>query len=393
MIKDRQSRNTPERRRGAVGAFALVSMVALLGMLALAVDTGRLYVARAQLQTSADAAALAGAMELLTEGHFMGPVQHANVLYAARQQAASVAAQNAVLRVSPGVGLNAENSPGGDVVLGYLSDPQDVTQSLDFSNPNQFNAVAVRVSRNESSNGSIALFFAPMIGINDAGLSAQATAAYDVGIIGYQVTEETGPAELLPLALHVDAWNALRDGSVTTGDDYAYDPDTGAVTEGSDGILELNLYPGAGADQLPPGNFGTVDVGSPDNSTADISRQVVYGVNEQDLSYFGGELSLAGGPVQLNGDTGLSAAIKDELASVIGLERAIPIFDDVHGPGDNAMFRMVGFEGIRILHVKLTGAPWKKQVIIQPALVVDDAGIGDAASASEFVRRPVRLVR
>ena len=85
MIKDRQSRNTPERRRGAVGAFALVSMVALLGMMALAVDTGRLYVARAQLQTAADAAALAGAMELLTEGHFMGPVQHANVLYAARQ--------------------------------------------------------------------------------------------------------------------------------------------------------------------------------------------------------------------------------------------------------------------------------------------------------------------
>ena len=144
---------------------------------------------------------------------------------------------------------------------------------------------------------------------------------------------------------------------------------------------------------MPPGNFGTVDIGSPDNSTAIISRQIVYGVNADDLAYFGGELSLAGGPIQLNGDTGLSAAIKDDLTAIIGLERSIPLFDEVHGPGNNAWFRMVGWGGIRILHVKLTGAPWNKEVIIQPAVVVDDAGVPDAASASTFVYHPPRIVR
>ena len=105
-------------------------------------------------------------------------------------------------------------------------------------------------------------------------------------------------------------------------------------------------------------------------------------------------MSLADGPVWLNGDTGISAGVKDELAAIIGLPRSIPIFDQVYGPGNNAMFRIVRFVGIRILDVKLTGSMSSKRVIIQPALVVDDAGVlGDAASASEFVYRPVRLVR
>ena len=69
------------------------------------------------------------------------------------------------------------------------------------------------------------------------------------------------------------------------------------------------------------------------------------------------------------------AAIKDELESIIGLPRAIPLFSEVTGNGNNAMFTVVGFAGIRIMEVKMTGAMSKKRVIIQPAFVVDDAGI------------------
>ncbi|HLQ44366.1 MAG TPA: hypothetical protein VK137_06540, partial [Planctomycetaceae bacterium] len=123
---------------------------------------------------------------------------------------------------------------------------------------------------------------------------------------------------------------------------------------------------------LPAGNRGTVDIGSSNNSTADLSRQIRNGPNETDLAYFGGTLKIpAGGLLALNGDTGLSAGIKDDLAAIIGQPRAIPIFRSVSGPGNNATYQIVKFVGIRILFVQLTGSPSGKKVTIQPAPVFD----------------------
>jgi|GEM_PF-3356216 len=58
------------------------------------------------------------------------------------------------------------------------------------------------------------------------------------------------------------------------------------------------------------------------------------------------------------------------------------------------MFTVVGFAGIRIMSVQLTGAMSKKAVIIQPAFVVDDSAVTTAGSGpSYFVYQPVRLTR
>ena len=61
-------------------------------------------------------------------------------------------------------------------------------------------------------------------------------------------------------------------------------------------------------------NIGTVDIGSPNNSTADLVRQIRYGLNDFDMSFFPNrEIRFDKGPITLNGDTGLSAGIKDDL--------------------------------------------------------------------------------
>ena len=49
------------RRRGAAAVAVVVSLVVLLGFAALSIDLGHLYLTRAELQRTADAAALAGA--------------------------------------------------------------------------------------------------------------------------------------------------------------------------------------------------------------------------------------------------------------------------------------------------------------------------------------------
>src|SRR5262245_15143097 len=50
-----------QRRRGAVIPLVCMLLVVLIGMLAFAIDIGRLTMTRAELQAAADAAALAGA--------------------------------------------------------------------------------------------------------------------------------------------------------------------------------------------------------------------------------------------------------------------------------------------------------------------------------------------
>ena len=52
------------RQGGAVAVTVGVSMVMLIGFLALVIDLGHLYITKTELQNAADAAALAGAKEL-----------------------------------------------------------------------------------------------------------------------------------------------------------------------------------------------------------------------------------------------------------------------------------------------------------------------------------------
>lgn len=175
-------------------------------------------------------------------------------------------------------------------------------------------------------------------------------------------------------------------------DGWRWNASNSTVTSGTDGIREVNLYPqGTGS----PGNRGTVDIGSSNNSTNDIARQIVDGISGSDLSYFpSGELKFnSQGKLYLNGDTGISAGVKDELASIIGQPRIIPIFETVSGPGNNAEYTIVKFAGVRIMEVVLTGSMSKKRVIIQPCAVNVKGGIASTAGRSNFMYSPVWLVR
>src|SRR5262249_43556628 len=151
-----------------------------------------------------------------------------------------------------------------------------------------------------------------------------------------------------------------------------------------DNIPEVKLYPldngsnsSGNPGSLPSGNFGTVDIGSPSNSTADISRQIREGPNATDLSYFPNstiELDRTKSPPSLilQGDTGISAGVMDDLVSIIGKPRIIPLYmPPVTGPGDNARFTIVAWAGVTVLEVDLTGSLESKHVTIQPCFVIE----------------------
>lgn len=380
-------RPATRRREGNVLIMTCFLMVAMIAFIALAVDVGYLYTVRNELQRSADASAIAAAWELVEEDAMDGSFSVAELSTNARNTAVQFAALNKVGNASPGL---AED----DVVVGYMTDPSDPSGSMVPAEAGILpNAVQVRVQRTEIQNGEIPLFFARVLGFDKSAAKAEATAALIQGFNGFQAPSDGSNLEMLPFALDQETWNSLAAGGGS--DNWTYNKDTKSVTAGCDGINEINLYPqGTGA----PGNRGTVDVGGANNSTSDLARQIRSGVSPADmeaLTESGRSLEFNDdGQLFLNGDTGISAGVKDDLISIKGKPKIIPIFASVTGPGNNAEYTIVKFVGVRVLEVKLTGSMSGKKVIIQPANIVAKGGIAAPGStATEHIYSPVWLVR
>lgn len=379
-------------RKGSILILAALSMIAFVGLCALAIDIGYLMTAKAQLQQSADASALAACAELIDNEALGGNASLTDEITSARSYAVQFAALNKVCNAAPVVNANAANTASGDVLVGTLSYPFTSQQSLDYTRPNAYNAVQVNVRRTANSNGEVNMFFARLFGFDSRPLNASATAALISNFGGFQVPGDQSNLELLPFALDIDTWNSLMAGMVTT-DNWRWDAACQRVQAGCDGIKEINLFPqGTGS----PGNRGTVDIGGSNNSTSDIARQITDGISPSDLAHFpNSELKFdSNGELHLNGDTGISAGVKDELASIIGKPRIIPIFESVSGPGNNANYVIVAFSGVRIMEVVLTGKQTSKRVMIQPAQVTGKGGIPSSGpQTSHFIYTKPWLVR
>ena len=354
-------------------------MIAMCGFVAFAVDLGYLCVVRTQLQRTADAAALAASREL----YRLGDDYTAVVLADVNTQAGLFSAQNEVTGLPPALA-------GQDVVIGYLADPTDPAAPIVTSgDPLDFNAVRVIVRRTADQNGQAPLFFARVFGLVGIDTQAEATVVIYKSFSGFQQPPDGTNLPILPIALDEQTWNDLLAG--VGPDNFSYDPETGSVTSGSDDRLEIDLYP---TDTGSPGNRGTVNIGTNNNSTAHLGNQIRNGVTAADLAFHGGSLDFdAYGELQLGADPGLSAAIKADLTAIIGEPKIIPIFRALTGNGNNAVYTIVKWVGIRVVYVKLTGND--KHVFVQPAKVVTRGGTAAVGyeDQSDYVYSPSVLAR
>lgn len=133
----------------------MVMLVTLLGFAALVIDVGAMYNTRGDLQKVADACSLAGAQVVMHEDGDLHAV------------ASLIAKGNPVFAAGP---IELEN---GDVESGNFSFETD--EFIPGADP--LNAVRVTARREESSpNGSLDLFFAPILGVNKTNIRASAVA-------------------------------------------------------------------------------------------------------------------------------------------------------------------------------------------------------------------------
>jgi Flp pilus assembly protein TadG len=388
-------------------------VLALLALVAMAVDLAYVMQVRAEAQTSADSAALAAAWGLIHPDRAAPVPDATQAIIDARDEALTCAYMNQIARVFPDVDRNDANAVTGEVVVGHLPSwnyppvyPWNVGGAnylWQFDNTNKYNSVTVRVQRNETRNGPVELYFGKILGLPALNVQAVATAIIEWGQpIGFRPTSETGNPELMPFAYHEPAYEESMDPtSPAYMDEWQFDPGASPRVAGpgtaGDGIPEIEIYPNQiwkeFTESEGEGNFGTIDILDPNNSEADVERQILNGVSEEDLADWNGEFIIPEGGVELEGDPGVSAGIKDELESIIGETRAILLYDEVLDPGNNARFHITGIIGVVILDVDFQGNP--KTLTIQPTthadatVILGGPPVGDTLPS---VVRPPRLI-
>jgi Flp pilus assembly protein TadG len=383
-------------RRGAAAVLFGVLLPAFIGITSLAVDTAMISVARGQLSTAADAAALAGAQQLATENRVRGASQLTAEISSSNIQAVALAQANKALGAAPVISPNTDNDINGQILVGYLN-PNDSSSTLNSgsSMTSLFNSVQVSLYRNGTHGGQVPTIFAHLMGFTGSNVTVQSTAtAQAFSVSGFQANGSSN-ASLLPIVLDMTTWLNMmpptfsfqyqgstlygQAGPTTSTDQYTYNVASNTVSSGPDGIYESLLYPvGSGS----PGNWGTIKVGVSNNSTSILNSQILYGITPSQLATFPNS-TIALDPTQnppsicFGGNPGISAGLNSALTAIIGKPVAVPIYDINGGNGSNAWYRVIYFQPARILSVNFQGNP--KYVIIQPCLMNDPTVVSGSA--------------
>jgi putative Flp pilus-assembly TadE/G-like protein len=332
-------------RRGTIAVLAAVMMPVLLGMAAFSVDYGYILTARTRLQAAADAAVLAAARELVPDQY--GYQSYS--IYTAREKVREYVNAN----IS---GVDWFHVPDDDIEIGrydastiYSGAPLTLLQN------GIFDTVRVTLRQDGVNNDSIPLFFARVLGFDEANIQVTATALLPP-------VKVLRPGDgILPFAVDIDVWNSMQ-----PGPEYARSIYGDGHVENGDGTTI-------------PGNWGTVDIGGEENSTADIGNQVDDGLRQSDLDSLASSTSPAdgqpripdssemGAPLWVNSETGLSSSLQSPLQNIVasGTSKIIPLFDVVTGTGDTAEYHIVSWGVVKVTSVDLTAALADKHLKIQ----------------------------
>lgn len=393
--------NKRGNQQGSVLVLAAVSLTMMLLMLAFALDYGRIILTKSELQSAADAAALAGAAQLIDEDIMYGSPDIDNDIVQVRDYAEEFAGLNTAAKINLLVDRNDANSADGGVVVGYIDNPTDRNSPFVSESVSEYNSVRVVAALNQDFNGPLGLLLGSVTGIDEKEMAVESTATLDDRIVGFAVHQPNQHLNILPFSLNVNTWDAAFQTAYQSQPSRIPDP-MGPVIASIGMNALLNWLSAPAVVSVPtvkiypyktesPGNFGTIDIGSNDNSTSVLCDQILYGPTAEDIALIGG-LALTdedGNGVftkWFNGDTGMSAALKSSIEQIYQQPRILPLHLQVIYNGNNAEFEVCRYVGVKVVGMKMTGAEAQRYIEVAPAQMVSrQAVINPSAPHSRFV--------
>jgi hypothetical protein len=341
----------------------------LIGFAALAIDLGYVSVVQTELQTAADASALAGASGLLDPIRFKESTTQDMLVAIAKERANEYASKNC----AEGKTLTLTSS---DILVGLLAHPLNLHEPITTVTSDPYNAVQVRVRKDSGSpNGSVSLFFAKVWGKGSTSTWAEATAVVDDRISEFTPKESGGP--LIPITVRKQKWvTEIEQGN---GQDcFGYNAETGQITQGPDGIPEISIYPEKTNKNSPAGsgNFGLLNFENGSSSVNPVGDQIEAGISAQIMQRTIGSESIVfydengqNFTYNIEGTPGLKASLSDEFSSRLGDVVGFFIHtDNPAGNGSNCNYPINDVKFGRVLYVNLNGSQNSKAIVVQPAV-------------------------
>lgn len=372
-LHSNRQRHSPARptaaRRGMIALVAVISLVVVMGAVAVAVDHLWLSTAEVELRTAAEAAALAAAAEIVGDSLLEEVMHWPDLLEAARQRAADVAAENLVA----GEPLRLDTHVDADIVFGRLVFDQEALRTRFVRTGTAPTSVVVTGRRLRSRNNPVALFLSGVEGTADVVSSAEAT--WDDHLLGIRPLDDV-PVPALPLAIlardpsgtRSDTWEkqiAQRAG----GDRYSFDRSSGRVVEKPDGIPEILLRSKLPDGETSAANLVLIDAGNglrPDR----LCEQIARGLSAEELIEFDGEILPVRGAIRCASSAAFPGTAIEALQREIGRCRIIFLYEQ-HEPAGRAGYGRVACAGLaagRVMRIERTG-PHACEIVFQPGVL------------------------
>ncbi len=316
--------------------MAVFAIVVVLAAAAMTIDVGHAFVAQARLQNASDSAALAAALELMSQ--FRGGESYSSAKAAATYEATALKDLN-----YPEAGILVYFGTWGADGEFLVYDGDDWPQS---------GTMAVRATTfrdTTAPGGRLELLFAPVVGLADVELRRSAVAGIGTNI-------RTVYEGLSPFAIYEDDVPALGE--------------------------PMTIYP---ISEPVPGCFGLLNLDGGSLGTPEIIDWILNG-------YDGGfTIDPVDGYTFFEGSPGFRAAIEGAVQQRIGEVLTVCVYDEVTGQGANAHFRLVRFLALTIMECDLTGGDQHIDTRIEYLTPIHDAAVGGSTTSPNLYR--VQLVQ
>jgi Flp pilus assembly protein TadG len=373
------------RRRGVITVLVAFLLIPFLGMVAFAIDIAWIVQSRSDLQNAADAAALAGAEQLMSgsvQYSLAGQTQQSSILSTSESSAKTYAKNFAGYNTAGGVSSLTLND--ADVQFGFTNASNNYTAAPGYAGfPN---TVKVTMRLDSTSNGALKLFFSPIFGVSSRNLTATAAATIYTGSVVNFNSNSGHNAAVLPMTLDVNAWNTFLASGVSSD---------GTTHSSVNGAPQMEVYPSpSGA----PGNFGMLSLDDSSNSASAIAGWISSGLGASDLATIQSDgllpVSLSHALWNWKGAPGFKASDLNDLS--VGQTFLLPLFEPVDasggsyqatnkdpgaadpgngGKGSNAYYNIIRFVGITITQVDKSSDAY-----IQPVAMLDSAMVFDSTT-------------
>lgn len=370
----------PQRRRPRRG-IALSSLLVFVWpliavMIGLALEFGISRLARERLQTAADAAALAGGVDLL-DPNAVKPGYTPDVT-ALQTTASHDAALYANLNLMLGAPLVYPTPTPIFAVFGNVADPTDYNSPFgpnDAQHP--CNTLVVTIERSQRHNNPVPLRLGPFLGVLPGNVVATCRATLDQRVYGFRPVGDI-PIPVIPLTVLASgsaaSWTTQAQAAAVAGvnDNYTVDQHTGQVTSGPDGIPEViaQAPTQGGPAPGPNDNMAEITIPSP-NSTATL---IVRGMRPPDLTTFGGQFAFdSSGSLTVQASQTVDSGLTGSLQQIQGANRIWPLYSSASGTD----YTITQFVAGRIAQVN-TATPGVLSLTVQPSVYATPTALVEA---------------